>query len=80
MFYQYKRDEIKNIYQDLQGDIKRYFKILHEKEGYREISLDVDEGKRASTEIKMDFHDRAHEDPRAFNSEGHLDSLGLCCS
>jgi hypothetical protein len=77
-FVSTKRDEIKNIYQDLQGDIKRYFKILHEKEGYREISLDVDEGKRASTEIKMDFHDRTHEDPRAFNSEGHLDSLGLC--
>lgn len=77
-FVRTKRDEIRSIYQDLEGDIQRYFKILHENEGYREINLDVDDSKRASTEIKMDFHDRTHEDPRAFNSEGHLDSLGLC--
>lgn len=77
-FVNTKRDEIKNIYQDLEGHIKRYFAILHENEGYREIRLAVDESKRASTEIKMDFHDRSQEDPRAFNSEGHLDSLGLC--
>lgn len=77
-FVSTKRAVVKKIYQDLEGDIKRYFKELHENEGYREIRLDVDEGKRASTEIKMDFHDRQEEDPRAFNSEGHLDSLGLC--
>ena len=77
-FISTKRDEIKKIYSDLEGDIKRYFKLLHENEGYQEIKLDVDDSKRASTEIKMDFHDRLREDPRAFNSEGHLDSLGLC--
>ena len=76
-FVSTKRDEIKNIYQDLEGDIRRYFKILHENEGYQEIRLDVDESKRASTEIKMDFHDRPHEDPRAFNSEGHLRLTGI---
>lgn len=47
-------------------------------EGYKAVRLEVNEDKRASTEIKMDFHTREQEDPRAFNSEGHLDSLGLC--
>ncbi len=26
----------------------------------------------------MSYYDREDEDPRGFNSEGHLDSLGLC--
>ena len=77
-FISTKRSEIRKIYTSLEVDIKRYFQLLHDNEGYREIKLDVDESKRASTEIKMDFHDRQQEDPRAFNSEGHLDSLGLC--
>lgn len=73
-----KRQEIQRIYSELEGDITRYFRILHSQEGYSEIKLSVNEGRRASTDIKMDFHDKQREDPRAFNSEGHLDSLGLC--
>jgi len=73
-----KRNEIQGVYGELQEDIRRFFAILHPDEGYQEVRLEVNEGKRASTEIKMDFHNRMQEDPRAFNSEGHLDSLGLC--
>jgi len=73
-----KRAEVQKIYRELEDDIKRFFSLLHQDEGYRELSLEVHEGRRASTEIKMDFYDREQEDPRAFNSEGHLDSLGLC--
>lgn len=73
-----KRHEIQKIYSELEGDITRYFRTLHSQEGYSEIKLSVNEGRRASTDIKMDFHDKQQEDPRAFNSEGHLDSLGLC--
>ena len=77
-FVSTKRAEVQKIYRDLESDIKRFFQFLHQGEGYREISLEVDEDRRASTEIKMNFYDRTQEDPRAFNSEGHLDSLGLC--
>ncbi|MCB0191905.1 MAG: hypothetical protein KDJ65_08175 [Anaerolineae bacterium] len=77
-FVNTKRQEIQSIYRDLEEDIKRFFQLLHADEGYRGLRLDVKEGRRASTEIRMDFHEREREDPRAFNSEGHLDSLGLC--
>jgi len=77
-FVRTKRAEVQKIYRDLESDIKRFFQFLHQGEGYRKISLEVDEDRRASTEIKMSFYDRTQEDPRAFNSEGHLDSLGLC--
>lgn len=73
-----KRAEVQGIYRQLEADIKRFFEMLHTDEGYKGIRLEVDDGRRASTEIQMDFHDREQEDPRAFNSEGHLDSLGLC--
>lgn len=77
-FVSTKRAEVQKVYRDLESDIKRFFQFLHQGEGYREISLEIDEERRASTEIMMNFYDRTQEDPRAFNSEGHLDSLGLC--
>ena len=77
-FVNTKRSEVQSIYRELEDDIKRYFQVLHQNEGYHGLKLNVNEGRRASTEIKMDFHDKPQEDPRAFNSEGHLDSLGLC--
>lgn len=78
VFVNTKRTEVQRIYGELQANIREFFGILHPDEGYKEVRLEVNEGRRASTEIKMDFHNRAQEDPRAFNSEGHLDSLGLC--
>lgn len=78
VFVNTKRTEVQRIYGELQDSIREFFSILHPDEGYKEVRLAVNEGRRASTEIKMDFHNRAQEDPRAFNSEGHLDSLGLC--
>ncbi len=78
VFVSTKRTEVQRIYSELQNNIREFSSVLHPNEGYKEVRLEVNEGKRASTEIKMDFHSRAQEDPRAFNSEGHLDSLGLC--
>ena len=78
VFVNTKRTEVQRIYGELQDNIREFFSVLHPNEGYEEVRLEVNEGRRASTEIKMDFHNRTQEDPRAFNSEGHLDSLGLC--
>jgi len=78
VFVNTKRTEVQHIYRELQDNIRAFFSVLHPNEGYKDVRLEVNEGRRASTEIKMDFHNRAQEDPRAFNSEGHLDSLGLC--
>jgi len=77
-FVSTKRTEVQGIYRELESNIERFFKLLHAGEGYRDVKLEVNEGRRASTEIKMNFYEREQEDPRAFSSEGHLDSLGLC--
>lgn len=73
-----KQNQIQIVYDLLQADMQRYYNILHPGEEHREIQLKIKPKKRGSTDIVMGFHDRQNEDPRAYQSEGHLDSLGLC--
>ncbi|MHB1357663.1 MAG: AAA family ATPase [Anaerolineae bacterium] len=77
-FVSTKQQQIKAIYNALQEDICRFYGILHKGDGCTEVELEIDEDRRASTDIRTNFYDREQEDPRSFNSEGHLDSLGLC--
>ena len=77
LFVETKQEEIQAIYNDIQKDMQRFYDTLHPEEDHREIKLRIDPSKRSSTEIMMGFHDRTG-DPRAFQSEAHLDSLGLC--
>lgn len=77
LFIATKQEEIQAIYNDIQQDMQRYYDILHPGEDHRDIKLQIDPNKRSSTEIMMGFHDRT-DDPRAYQSEAHLDSLGLC--
>jgi len=51
--------------------------ILHPGEQPNNINLEVNKNKRASADLSIDYFDRTI-DPRAYLSEGHLDSLGLC--
>jgi len=73
-----KKSKIQGIYNTIQGDIQRFYSMLHPNEPHRNIELMVALGRRASTEIKIESFGRKREDPRALTSEGHLDSLGLC--
>ncbi|MGH2449274.1 MAG: AAA family ATPase [Chloroflexota bacterium] len=77
-FNQVKNREVQAIYDALRSDLASFYDTLHPGEGHRAIALAMDEAKRGSTDLKMDFYSREAEDPRAFASEGHLDSLGLC--
>ena len=72
-----KKSKIQNIYNIIQGDIQKFYSMLHPNEPHGNIELTVALGRRASTEIKIESFGRK-EDPRALTSEGHLDSLGLC--
>ena len=73
-----KKAKVQEVYEKIQGNIEKYYSILHPDEPYGNIKLKVSMKKRASTELKMDLFNRCEEDPRALASEGHLDSLGLC--
>lgn len=72
-----KKTKIQQIYDDIQGEIDRYYSILHPDESHRDIQLEVAVGRRASTQLRIESFGR-RGDPRALASEGHLDSMGLC--
>ena len=73
-----KKSKIQEVYNTIQGDMQRFYSMLHPNEPHRNIELKVALGRRASTEMKIESFGREGEDPRALTSEGHLDSLGLC--
>jgi hypothetical protein len=77
-FSETKRTKVTQIYQRIQGDIRKYYSLLHPGEAHTDVTLRLRTGQRASTELRIKSFGREDEDPRALTSEGHLDSLGLC--
>lgn len=78
VFSDTKKSKIQEIYDEIRSDIQAFYSILNPGEPCTNIVLTVDFGRRASTKLEIDAFGRIGEDPRAFVSEGHLDSLGLC--
>ena len=77
-FVETKKERVQAIYSELEADIGRFYEAIHPKELQGDVKLEVVATKRGSAEIKMGFAEKAEVDPRAYNSEAHLDSLGLC--
>ena len=73
-----KRARIKSIYDAIQDDVSKYYEALHPGAHHKDLRLILSEARRASTELRMTAFGRSDEDPRAYSSEGQLDSLGLC--
>ncbi len=78
IFSNIKKKQIQATYNLLEGDIQKYFSKLHPQEAARNVRLQVAFSRRASTKLSVDSYGRSAQDPRAFESEGHLDSLGIC--
>jgi hypothetical protein len=77
-FNRTKNDEMQRVYDELRADLARMYDVLHPGEGHGAVAIAMDPRKRGSSDLRMGFYGREDEDPRAFASEGHLDSLGLC--
>jgi len=80
MLYSYseaKKLKIQQIYDNIQNDIITFYRYIHPNEDLSDIQLVLNLNRRASTLIKINEYNQVI-DPRAFQSEGHLDSLGLC--
>lgn len=77
-FSKIKRSKIQEIYNSISGTIDTYYSMLHPNDPHKDIDLSVSSVRRASTELRIDSFGRGKEDPKAFISEGHQDSLGLC--
>jgi recombinational DNA repair ATPase RecF len=73
-----KKAEIRRIYDAIQADVCMFYDILHPGEPHKDFELVLAGGRRASTQLRINAFGQGGEDPRAFTSEGHLDSLGLC--
>ncbi|HUV05442.1 MAG TPA: hypothetical protein VMX94_10085 [Armatimonadota bacterium] len=76
-FTQVKREEVQYIFDQLESRIATYYTFVHKGEPTSGHRLELDEARRASLYIRSQFHDVRDVDPRAYHSEGHLDSLGL---
>lgn len=77
-FHIVKMDELQRIYNDLQSDLVRLYDLVHPDEDHGLVAIELDPRKRGSSELRMDFFGQRQQDPRAYASEGHLDTLGLC--
>lgn len=77
-FSEIKKSKIEDIYNSISANINTFYSTLHPNDPHRNIDLSVSSARRASTELKIESFGREKEDPRAFTSEGHQDSLGLC--
>lgn len=72
-----KQSVVQSVYNSLQERIESYYRKLHPNEDFANIRLVVDTAHRASATLEMDLLGATGEDPRAYSSEGHLDSLGF---
>lgn len=72
-----RRTRLQAVFDDIQDDARAYFADLHPNEPATSIGLRVREV-AASAQLESTFADQEEEDPRAYFSDGHLDTLGLC--
>lgn len=75
-FVSTKNSIIRSVFNVIQNDIEKYYQMLHSTDRHKNIKIVL--LRRASIELKIDSFGQPEEDPRAYSSEGHLDSLGLC--
>ncbi|MFH1560214.1 MAG: AAA family ATPase [Chloroflexota bacterium] len=73
-----KKSEVTRVYEAIEADVRNFYERLHPDEPRSEFQLVLSQTRRASTELRIKAFGQEHTDPRAFKSEGHLDSLGLC--
>lgn len=77
IFQSTKKNIVQRIHDTIEKDIEIFYSVIHPKEDHSKIELMVDFSKNGSTSLKVASYEKM-VDPRAFESEGHLDSLGLC--
>lgn len=73
-----KKAVVQSVYDDIKQDCSDFYVSLHPDEVDADLELSVLEGRRASAMLTINSFGQQNQDPRAYSSEGHLDSLGLC--
>jgi hypothetical protein len=72
-----RKQALQGFFDELSGDINDIFQKLHPDESHGGVRLEIRDAVQKSVSLRADFFDRKSEDPRAYYSEAHLDTLGL---
>ncbi|WP_129723887.1 AAA family ATPase [Xylanivirga thermophila] len=73
-----RKNSVQEIYNDIREDINNYYNSMHPEENIGGIDLKIkDSSSKGSAIIESSFYEKDGEDPRAYYSEAHLDTLGL---
>jgi DNA repair exonuclease SbcCD ATPase subunit len=72
-----RKQEVQRIFNELSDDVGHIYMVLHPDERHGGIRLEVREAAQGSANLKTSYYEKADEDPRAYYSEAHLDTLGL---
>jgi len=73
-----RKRRVQQVYDTLEADITAFYESIHPAEPYGPVKLTVSATRRGSAAIRTSYATVDDVDPRAYNSEAHLDSLGLC--
>lgn len=66
------------VLKTISSEVGRLYEAVHPGEGLNKISIELEEGKRASLEVGASFAGQDKAPPQAYFSQSHLDTLGLC--
>jgi len=73
-----RKSSVQEIYNDIKEDVNSYYNNMHPEENIGGIDLKIkDSSSKGSAVIEASFYEKDGEDPRAYYSEAHLDTLGL---
>lgn len=72
-----RKEEVQTLLEELAKGINEFYVQLHPDESHGGIKLEVREAVPESVNLRANFYERTEEDPRAYYSDAHLDTLGL---
>lgn len=72
-----RKEEVQAVLSELSQDIESMYTRLHPGESHGGVQLAVREAVPESVNLRSSFYGRDDEDPRAYYSDAHLDTLGL---
>jgi energy-coupling factor transporter ATP-binding protein EcfA2 len=71
-----KNEVVTDIFNSIKASVDRFYEVILPQGDHKNVTLDI--VRRASADLRIKSFGRGKEDPRAFSSEAHLDTLGLC--
>jgi hypothetical protein len=77
-FSEVRKRNLQELFDDIIVDVGKFYRSLHPEDDICDIKLSIIPERKGSAELTVTCFAKGNEDPRAYLSEGHLDSLGLC--